>query len=278
MLDSTGITVTSYEYDPFGNIITATGIMAEANPLRYRGYYYDRETGFYYLNSRYYDPKIGRFINADSYVSTGQGIVGYNMFAYCGNNPVNASDPEGHSWILALLVATVAAVAFSGCSDQPAVNVGAATPYIPSDSLNYNCYAHALGEVEWKYVGGSPGAVEDFSVDNVAEMVLLDAQRDGRTMRIIDSFDSQIANNEYRIALRTGESDYHFMVQHSDGSWSHKPGFCSTRLISGENPSVISWDAPQVDSILLYYYGVVKEVDSVYNYYNSKTIYFAVTK
>ena len=95
MLDSTGTTVASYEYDPFGNIITATGAMAEANPLRYRGYYYDRETGFYYLNSRYYDPKIGRFINADSYVSTGQGIVGYNMFAYCGNNPVNASDPSG---------------------------------------------------------------------------------------------------------------------------------------------------------------------------------------
>ncbi len=99
MLDSTGSTVASYEYDPFGNIITATGAMAEANPLRYRGYYYDRETGFYYLNSRYYDPKIGRFINADSYVSTGQGIVGYNMFAYCGNNPVNASDPMGDFWL-----------------------------------------------------------------------------------------------------------------------------------------------------------------------------------
>ncbi len=99
MLDSTGATAASYEYDPFGNIISATGPMAEANPLRYRGYYYDRETGFYYLNSRYYDPKTGRFINADSYVSTGQGIVGYNMFAYCGNNPVNASDPMGDFWL-----------------------------------------------------------------------------------------------------------------------------------------------------------------------------------
>ena len=98
MLDSTGATVASYEYDPYGNILSATGTMAEANPLRYRGYYYDRETGFYYLNSRYYDPKIGRFINADSYVSTGQGIVGYNMFAYCGNNPVNRSDAEGRFW------------------------------------------------------------------------------------------------------------------------------------------------------------------------------------
>ena len=97
LLDSTGATVASYEYDPFGNILSATGTMAEANPLRYRSYYYDRETGFYYLNSRYYDPKTGRFINADSYVSTDQGIVGYNMFAYCGNNPVNASDPMGES-------------------------------------------------------------------------------------------------------------------------------------------------------------------------------------
>ncbi|MBR6666198.1 MAG: RHS repeat-associated core domain-containing protein, partial [Lachnospiraceae bacterium] len=83
MIDSTGATVASYEYDPYGNIVSATGTMAEANPLRYRGYYYDSETDFYYLNSRYYDPKTGRFINADSYVSTGQGIMGYNMFAYC---------------------------------------------------------------------------------------------------------------------------------------------------------------------------------------------------
>ncbi|MBR6666207.1 MAG: RHS repeat-associated core domain-containing protein [Lachnospiraceae bacterium] len=98
MIDSTGATVASYEYDPFGNIVSATGTMAEANPLRYRGYYYDRETGFYYLNSRYYDPKLGRFINADSYVSTGQGIMGYNMFAYCGNNPVNRVDPTGQLW------------------------------------------------------------------------------------------------------------------------------------------------------------------------------------
>ena len=69
--------------------------MAAANPLRYRGYYFDSETGFYYLQSRYYDPKICRFINADDFASTGQGILGHNMFAYCGNNPVNFCDPLG---------------------------------------------------------------------------------------------------------------------------------------------------------------------------------------
>ena len=65
------------------------------------GYYYDSDLGFYYLQSRYYDPGVKRFINADGYVSTGQGLLGYNMFAYCGNNPVMYTDPSGHipEWI-----------------------------------------------------------------------------------------------------------------------------------------------------------------------------------
>ena len=65
------------------------------NPLRYRGYVYDNETGFYYLQSRYYDPALGRFLNADAFASTGQGILGNNMFAYCANNPVMGYDPTG---------------------------------------------------------------------------------------------------------------------------------------------------------------------------------------
>lgn len=68
------------------------------NPLRYRGYVYDTETEYYYLQSRYYDPEIGRFINADAFVSTGQGFVGYNMFVYCGNNSVRYSDSTGHKY------------------------------------------------------------------------------------------------------------------------------------------------------------------------------------
>ena len=93
-----------YEYDAWGKILSiscATGsfeVAAYANPLRYRGYIYDSETEFYYLQSRYYDPAVGRFINADGYVSTGQGFVGYNMYAYCGNNPVNRSDSTGRFW------------------------------------------------------------------------------------------------------------------------------------------------------------------------------------
>ena len=90
-----------YEYDAWGKILSiscATGsfeVAAYANPLRYRGYIYDDETGFYYLQSRYYDPVVGRFINSDGQLN--DSTLGYNLFAYCENNPVNMSDPTGHA-------------------------------------------------------------------------------------------------------------------------------------------------------------------------------------
>ena len=76
----------------------SSGAMAEVNPLRYRGYYFDQETGLYYLNDRYYDPFVCRFVNADGYICTGQDILGANMFVYCGNNPVLRADTEGTAW------------------------------------------------------------------------------------------------------------------------------------------------------------------------------------
>ena len=95
LVDINGNTAASYRYDPYGKAISALGSHATINPLRYRGYVFDHETGLYYLQSRYYDPEIGRFINADCMASTGQGFIGYNMFAYCNNTPVNGSDPCG---------------------------------------------------------------------------------------------------------------------------------------------------------------------------------------
>ena len=100
ILDATGAEVVTYTYDAWGNILTIGGddanTLGRMNPLRYRGYVYDQETGLYYLQSRYYDPEMGRFINADGFTSTGQGFLGNNMFVYCGNNPVNYFDPMGN--------------------------------------------------------------------------------------------------------------------------------------------------------------------------------------
>ena len=88
-------TFATYTYDAWGKLLSSSGSLASVNPLRYRGYYYDTETGWYYLQSRYYDPVIHRFINADCFASTGQGFLGCNMFAYCNNNPTGSADSEG---------------------------------------------------------------------------------------------------------------------------------------------------------------------------------------
>ena len=119
IVNSSRSVVASYTYDPWGKIISSSGTLADINPLRYRGYYYDSETGFYYLQSRYYDPEIGRFINADSYASTdATGLLSTNMFAYCENDPVNRSDPSGE-WFLqaaAIGAATDVALYLVGCA------------------------------------------------------------------------------------------------------------------------------------------------------------------
>lgn len=102
ILDNSGNQVVSYMYDSWGKLLSIEGSAKDTigvlNPFRYRGYYYDTETGFYYLNSRYYDPVVGRYINADGFVSTNQGISEHNMFAYCANNPIMRADPSGCFW------------------------------------------------------------------------------------------------------------------------------------------------------------------------------------
>ena len=132
-----GVLVATYKYDPWGKplgIYNASGSsisqtasnVAAYNPFRYRGYRYDADTGFYYLQSRYYDPAICRFINAGEYSDTDDGLLGFNMFAYCLNNPMNRSDPNG-SWSLpnwakvaigvaAIAVGVVATVATGGAA------------------------------------------------------------------------------------------------------------------------------------------------------------------
>ncbi len=106
---SDGTPAASYCYDAWGKILASTGELAELNPLRYRGYVYDQETGFYYLQSRYYDPAIGRFINADSMVNV-RSALSSNLFAYCLNNPSSMSDDTGNLPFFAITAAIGAAV------------------------------------------------------------------------------------------------------------------------------------------------------------------------
>lgn len=129
IIDENGEVVVNYVYDTWGKVISVSGTLAdtigEQNPIRYRGYYYDTETGLYYLNSRYYDPETGRFISADVQAENG------NLYAYCQNDPVNLTDESGYLsklWkriikIAIGVVATVAAVAITVATGGAALPV-----------------------------------------------------------------------------------------------------------------------------------------------------------
>ena len=123
IFDSNGNQIAKYYYDAWGNceiVVDNTPQsayntnIAQINPFRYRGYYYDVETGFYYLNSRYYDPALGRFINADDISYANASLLnGLNLYAYCGNNPVANVDENGSAWWDWLFGALIAAAAIA---------------------------------------------------------------------------------------------------------------------------------------------------------------------
>jgi len=99
--DESGNKVGAYIYDAWGNCTIKNDVadarIGEVNPFRYRGYYFDSDLGLYYLKSRYYDPQVARFINADgiNYLGANGDICAFNLFAYCSDNPVNMVDSTG---------------------------------------------------------------------------------------------------------------------------------------------------------------------------------------
>ena len=128
LVDTGWNTVVSYAYDSWGNVTAIEGDqdLGKKNPLRYRGYYWDEETGLYYLASRYYDPEVGRFINADDLSVLSEEkreITDKNLYAYCDNNPIIRKDNEGDMWQLAL-----AGVGGNGFGTMIATGLGVITP------------------------------------------------------------------------------------------------------------------------------------------------------
>ena len=160
IIDGSRNVVASYSYDPWGKIISSSGALAEVNPLRYRGYYYDSETGFYYVSSRYYDPEIGRWINADNQIAgIGGEVLGYNLFAYCMNNPVNMSDPSGYwpKWTTKLVaaVAVVAVVAVVAAVTVATAGAGTAIAAVAVGAAKGAAIGFAVGAA----TGAAGGAI-----------------------------------------------------------------------------------------------------------------------
>ena len=162
LVSASGTRVVTYTYDAWGNPLSTTGSLAstlgEQNPLRYRGYVYDTETGFYYVSSRYYDPEIGRFINADDidYLGADGSPLSYNLFAYCLNNPVNRFDVNGNWSMPNWLKVTVGAVAIAGLA-VATVCTGGAAAVICGAALSGAIAGGASGAVMGAIRGGISG-------------------------------------------------------------------------------------------------------------------------
>ena len=292
-----GTKIGYYKYDAWG-VCTASvestastfekKVVRMLNPFRYRGYYYDTETGLYYLQSRYYNPQWGRFLNVDGYINANGDLIGFNMYAYCSNNPIMYTDPSGTS-IITIIVAGViiglVVLSLSSCSDpdipepegELSTGVGAAQKYRYSDGNTtdpQNCYTYAIN-MKGSFDPGSQSRTKpaaDNDVDAVATAVIADLNSLGRSARIIDGPNDPIYDNEYRIALRVGTNpfqyvgniplyDYHFMVQTATGQWAEKHGTEGTSILHphGLTPDDLTWTL----------YGE--------EYYDSKIIYFAIS-
>ena len=151
--DQSGNAVGKYSYTAFGecSIELDTDSIATKNPIRYRGYYYDKELKLYYLKSRYYDPEVGRFITIDdlSYLDP-ENINGLNLYAYCGNNPVMCVDPDGTAkWWQWLLFGIGAALVVAAAVVLTVMTGGAAAGLIG---------AIAVGAAKGALIGAAVGA------------------------------------------------------------------------------------------------------------------------
>ena len=160
LVDADGKVVVKYTSDSWGKVIAVTGELADTvgvqNPFRYKGYYYDNETGMYYLKSRYYDAEIKRFICADGYFSTGVGKHDCNMFLYCNNNPIMNVDVNGYSFISFVkksisFVKDIVGAVSKGISISGGSAVAIATSDGPSPVMDFVAAGIVLGFSIYEY-------------------------------------------------------------------------------------------------------------------------------
>ena len=224
---------------------------------------------------------MGRFLNADGYASTGQSVQSCNMFAYCENNPVNRCDPSGQFWGVLIAVAAlvaVCAVTASGCGSTGAATNEVSRPNLKianrqdvdinkTDCQVYDCYGNATGK---KIVFGPTGYTVGDSTRTTFELVKKDMG--SQNVRELDSIDAPIAADEYRVALKCGPTNYHFIREY-EGGWYNKSGTKKGLYVDKSVVMADVWYARWLDR-----YGVVQVGDPREDYpiYTYETIYFAV--
>ena len=191
LIDKTGATVVEYHYDSWGKLLSTSGSLASTlgknNPFRYRGYVYDEETGFYYLQSRYYNPEVGRFISSDVLLSTGQGVLGHNAYAYCGNNPIVREDTQGNLW--GLIAAAVGAVTGAVVGAVTGAVTGAITALASGSDFGETVVAGiASGAAAGAITGAAVGIASDVvSVGIAATIVIGGGVLSGVASELVDA-------------------------------------------------------------------------------------------
>ena len=305
IISSTGAVVANYAYnvwgellsvkDSFGNPITDQTSIAYLNPLRYRGYVYDDETGLYYLKSRYYDPVTCRFINADIYFDTNSGTpLSTNLFSYCENNAVINNDSSG--------------------------NKAMGPVYNTSNRHNFNCYAYALGIYNNSLNPGNRGYTpsqinqinknsyyrallfkyapkeikdkdEHISIYNLYVQVQNDLSNMNIRFRYGDK-NTKLRHGEYLIAMRTlniiyadqygstsSMHDFHFMKQDpKTKEWWHKVSVFNIQKLGKIDPDKdYYWRKPNNNNYNAFSTRKVNGIDNDI-YYNSHTLYLIIRR
>lgn len=246
--DREGNVLCTYCYDVWGALIKIEGDeeLGKKNPIRYRGYYFDEETGFYYLNTRYYDPEVKRFLNRDMLDNE------TNLYQYCYNNPVMSSDRLGTSSTTCEDPNVI--VISNPYNAKYKVEYGKAVYYLNNKCIYFNCYMWALGTYSSNNkIYYHPGYKSSFdyrkctTVSEIAWLAAKDLRILGHSVISCSSY-SPSTSSLYKqaMAVRIGSSDYHFMKRTSYRGglwWSFKAGQLGAtfQLKQGLSPNKIKW-------------------------------------
>jgi len=264
ILDGAGNVIVEYAYDVGGTVLSITGSAAatvgELNPFRYRSYYYDSETGWYYLQSRYYDPVTSRYLNADKpellpLLLSIENPIATNFFAYCANNPIMYCDPDGHIFKYTLKNGKYTV---SGTFNKSPTW---STSTWKSRKEYANCYAYALnisgnvknnklqpGELSgklWNKYSGTTG--EKIVAAFRADLKKMSKDLKYKTDKYLYAWDNRyfgpINGSGYDVALvygynKNGYFDYHWYRKDSNGKWSHKRGLSTITNVDASGKAI----------------------------------------
>ena len=242
LVDASGKTVVNYAYDSWGKLLSITGSLKDTvgvqNPFRYRVYYYDNETGMYYLKNRYYDPELRRFISADTVTTATasmETLHNRNLYAYCGENPLTRNDDEGKLW-----VTVVSALAGAVVGGMYSVGTQMLMDGKSFDNINWTAVAcsaatgalatTAVGKVGQALANGVAGVISSYSEDRNWQSAVLNgatsaffAWRGGAGSGYGAAYD-RLYNVEFRVNRMKYDTHVEVMAAHLDSRLKYLDG------------------------------------------------------